>query len=428
MTWVATAGVLALGLTACGPSEGGQSDGDSESASLRIAWSGSDDRTQRTEEALDLYREQHPEVDIQVEFTTSTNFWDRLTTQVAGGNAPDIIQMSGQTLAEYASSDVLLDLEPYVGEQIDIDGWDQELLDRQTLDGTLYGVPPGVDAHGLIYNVTKFDELGIDPLPTEWSWSDYREIVNAISEAGGDAYYGSEDGGSSYEAFQTFLAQRGKTLFNGPAQAAELGFESDDLHDWWQMWGELQEQGAVVPPDMQTEFGLNPENSGVIQDYAAMDWTTSSQFTNFVGLTDDELDITTYPFGPNGTPGQVWRAGLAWSITSSSEHPDVAADLINFLVNDESAARAQLATRGVPASPSAADIVRDEVDDTEIRSFEHLETVQELDAEITPLLPVGWGDFVDAYQRIYYEYAYGRMSLDDAVETFMTEASAAVES
>lgn len=414
--------VLVAGLAACGndgDSAGAGGDGGSDEVSLRIAWSGSDERNTRTQDALDLYVEQNPHVEISVEYTTATNFWDRLTTQVAGGNAPDIIQMSGQVLSQYATSDVLLDLGPYVDDgTIDVDGWEEEPLEAQTIDGVLYGIPPGLDGHALVYDATKFEELGIEPPSETWTWSEFGDLAREIAAAGGEGYYGTEDGGPQYEVLQSFLNQRGKQLFDGN----ELGFEAADVQDLWQFWGDLREDGAAVPADLQTAQGANPENSGVVQGYAAMDFTTSSQYTNFVGLSPGEVGMATYPFGDDGEPGQVWRAGMAWSVTRTSASADEAAKLIDFLVNDSEAGALLQTTRGVPASPAIREEVLGTVDETEQRSFEHLEIVQSHDALVTPVLPTGFGDFNDLYQRLYYEYAFGRMSLDEAADQLMSEA------
>lgn len=414
-----TAAGLVIALVGCGQQDGGSSGGGQDGGVvLRIAWSGSDDRNVRTQEALDLYMEQHPNVDIKVEYTTSTNFWDRLTTQVAGGNAPDIIQMSGQLLARYATSDVLLDFGEFVPDPVSDEGWEEAPLEAQTIDGTLYGMPPGVDGHAVLYDVAKFEELGIEVPGSEWTWSEFGELAQQISDAAGDGYYGSEDGGPQYEALQTFVNQRGKQLFDGD----KLGFDKKDLTDFWQMWTDLRVSGASVPADLQTAQGANPENSGIVQGYAAMDFTTSSQYSNFVGLSPNSVGMTTYPFGDDGEPGQVWRAGLAWSITKNTQFPAEAADLIDFLVNDSEAGAVLQTTRGVPASPTIREEVRGEVDEAERASFEYLDLIQSYDAQITPVLPVGFGDFNELFQRLYYEVAFDRMSVDEAVEQFFTEA------
>ncbi|WP_213452189.1 ABC transporter substrate-binding protein [Rhizomonospora bruguierae] len=425
---VALSAALALPLAAC---SGNSADTDtaqpldsSKPVTLRIAWSGSQDRTDRTLKAIDLFKQKHPNVTVNYESTTSTNFWDKLTTQVAGGNAPDIIQMSGQTLKQYVTSGVLLNIEPYVDNgSIDLSDWEKPLLDAQTIDGVLYGIPPGVDAHAIIYNATKLRQLGIAPPTSNWTWDDYTRMVCEIHQKGGAKYWGSEDGAPQYELLQVFLAQRGKKMFQ---DGGGLGFADQDVKDLWAIWGDLQKQGCVVPPAVQQENGANPEGSPVVKDFGAMDWTTSSQFENFVSLTKDQLGLVTYPFANDGTPGQVWRAGMAWSITKNSKNAAWAAALINFMVNDPDAGSALGTSRGVPASPAIRKLVEGTADAAAKQTFDNLTLVQATEsAQITPVFPAGFNDFNKAYQSAYYNYAFGRVGLDDAVKQFMTAATAA---
>lgn len=177
-----------------------------------------------------------------------------------------------------------------------------------------------------------------------------------------------------------------------------------------------------MPPDLQTAQGANPENSGVVQGYAAFDFTTSSQYTNFVGLSPNKVDMVTYPFADDGEPGQIWRSGLAWSITRTSPDVDEAAKLIDFLVNDSEAGAILQTTRGVPAAPQIREEVREQVDEVEVRSFEYLDTILEFGATATPIFPPGFGDVRDLYQRLYYEVAFERLTIEQAVEQFFAEA------
>lgn len=390
----------------------------SEQVTLRIGWSGSQDRTDRTLKAIDMFTTMYPNVTVNYETTTSTNYWDKLTTQVAGGNAPDIIQMSGQTLKQYVDNGVLDSIQPYVDNGlISLDGWEEPLLNAQTIKGVLYGVPPGVDAHAIILNATKLKELGIAIPETTWTWDDYAALCAEITQKSGSGYWGSEDGAPQYEVFQVFLAQRGKTLFTSDAK---LGFTAQDLTDFWGRWGALQDAGVIVPPDIQQENGANPEGSGTVKGYAAMDWSTSSQFTNFQSLTSDELVMLTYTYANDGTPGQVWRAGLAWSIVHNSKHPQWAAALINFLVNDQNAALAQGTTRGVPGAPAVRPGVEAHATVTEQLVFENLTMIQGLQgSQITSVFPNGflqwWGDF----QRLYYSYVQKQTTLEESVSQLM---------
>ena len=412
----AVAALTAVVIAGCGGSGDQAGQGDVE---LRVAWSGSDDRNARTQEALDLFMERNPDVSIKVEYTTTTNFWDRLTTQVAAGEAPDIIQMSGQTLAQYATNDVLFDMGEFMPDPIDVSDWEEEPLAAQTFDDTLYGIPPALDGHALIYDATKFEELGIEPPTETWTWSEFADLARAVKAAAGDDYYGTEDGGAQYEVLQSFLLQRGKVMFDADGR---LGFDRQDVVDLWTFWAGLRDEGTAVPADVQMEYGTSPENSGVVQGFAAMDFAVSSLYTNYVALTPRDVGITTYPFGDDGTPGQVWRAGFAWSITRSSDHPDEAARLIDFLVNDPDAGEILLTTRGVPASPAIREEVRAVVDEADQASFDYLDTLLEHGATITPLLPAGFRDFRDLYERLYYEVAFGRMTIEEGADELMAQA------
>lgn len=403
-------------LTGCGDSDDQAEDGAVE---LRVAWSGSDERNRRTQEALDLYMERNPHLSITVEYTSTTDFWDRLTTQVAAREAPDIVQMSGQTLAQYATNDVLYDMAEFTPDPIDVADWEEEPLAAQTFDGTLYGIPPALDGHALVYDATKFEELGLEPPSETWTWSEFADLARAVKTAAGDDYYGTEDGGAQYEVLQSFLLQRGRELFD---EDGRPGFERQDIVDLWTFWAELRDEGVAVPANVQTEYGTSPENSGVIQGFAAMDFAVSSLYTNYVALTQRDVGITTYPFGDDGTPGQVWRAGFSWSITRGSDHPEEAARLIDFLVNDPDAGELLLTSRGVPASPAIREEVRAVVDEADQASFDYLETLQAHDATINPLMPTGFPDFRDLYERLYYEVAFDRMTIDEGADELLRQA------
>ena len=69
-----------------------------------MAWWGSEERHQRTIEALDLFAEVNPNVaEVTPEIGTFDSHFDKLAVQTAGGNAPDVFQMSGQYINEYAA-------------------------------------------------------------------------------------------------------------------------------------------------------------------------------------------------------------------------------------------------------------------------------------------------------------------------------------
>ena len=84
---------------------------DPNNATLRFTWWGNDTRTKLTNQAIEAYQKANPGVTIKPEPGEWANYWDKLATQVAANDAPDIIQMDEKYIAEYGKRGALLDLE-----------------------------------------------------------------------------------------------------------------------------------------------------------------------------------------------------------------------------------------------------------------------------------------------------------------------------
>ena len=107
-----------LGLAACAsasPTPGGTSAPGTPAGpvTLRISTWGSDSRTRMTEQAIDLFEAANPDIKVTLENAQFSGYWDRLATQVAAGDAPDVIQLDEANFSAYAGRRVLADLAPY---------------------------------------------------------------------------------------------------------------------------------------------------------------------------------------------------------------------------------------------------------------------------------------------------------------------------
>ena len=80
---------------------------------LRCFWWGNPDRDKRTKAALDAYKAKSG-TEISAEALGWGDYWTKLGTQTAGGNAPDLIQMDYRYIFEYARRETLLALDAQV--------------------------------------------------------------------------------------------------------------------------------------------------------------------------------------------------------------------------------------------------------------------------------------------------------------------------
>src|SRR5690625_2334711 len=142
--------IAAMVLVACGSSDendatnnNAQTDNSSDDIiELRMAWWGGQERHDRTLEVIELYEERNPHIKIVPEYSGIEGYFDKLTTQFGGGNAPDIIQYGGN-LNDFVYRDVVLPLDDYVGDVLDISLHDENMIDAATFDGKFYGVTLG---------------------------------------------------------------------------------------------------------------------------------------------------------------------------------------------------------------------------------------------------------------------------------------------
>ncbi len=98
---------------------------------FRVAWWGTvarhELRHKLYNDILDKYEELHPHVKIIREFDNFNNYWHRLATQAAGGNAPEIITLHTQMYGrEYPEKQLIIPLDEFVERGIiRLDGWDR---------------------------------------------------------------------------------------------------------------------------------------------------------------------------------------------------------------------------------------------------------------------------------------------------------------
>src|SRR5215470_980761 len=83
------AGALAPLLSACNPDPAAKEAQDS----VRSSSYGDPTKLGVRSKLADQYTSSHPDVKMVFEGTATAEYWDKLATQMAGGNAPDVINI-----------------------------------------------------------------------------------------------------------------------------------------------------------------------------------------------------------------------------------------------------------------------------------------------------------------------------------------------
>ncbi|SDY26709.1 multiple sugar transport system substrate-binding protein [Evansella caseinilytica] len=393
-------------------------DSSDEIVELRIAWWGGQERHDLTLEIIDLYEARHPHVRITPEYSGFDGYFDKLSTQFAAGNAPDIIQYGGN-LNDYVYRDVVLALDAYLGSELDISLHDETMIEAATFDGKFYGVTLGTNAWGVLLNKTLFAEAGV-PLPdVDWTWDDFKDIAVELSESldgvAGTEYF-------DHNGFGIYIDQKGKLLH----EDGVLGIDQQDVEDWFALWQDLRDSGAVVIPEIQAASSTTPEQSMIVAREVAMQLIPSNQLGAYRNATQDELVFQLHP-GMNGRSGVALRPSQFMAGYSETEHPEEVAKFLHFMVNDLEATAILGNDRGAPVNSEVRENLMAIADETDADIFAYIDLVSRTsDSPYVPNLP-GYNETEALFKTTSEEIAFGKIDVQQGAEQYFTELTEVLE-
>lgn len=429
-------GGSALWLAGC--SDGGSSTGANtgagaaadggEDITVRVAWWGGEVRHAKFNEIYDLYEEENPNVTIAREAAEWTAYWERLPTQFAGGNAPDIVHMVERTVSEFAGEgrEQLMDLQPLIDQGlIDVQYFPENVLEGGMVNGKLVMLLIGGTIPATMYNQGLFDQAGIAVPPADWEWELFHQTAVDLTQALPDGTYGATDSSTSAALFETYLLQEGKSLFAADG-SPELAFEVADTARWFQLWQELRDAGGIPPA------GLTAENSGApfedqffARGTTAMNVQNHNQLVTFQeAVGDSELHIL--PFPQAGERPAAMVLGSYVSMNADTSHPEESASVIDFFLNDPDANLVYGMEIGVPANTNWQEAIRGSLSPAEQRVLEFTESVQDI-SFIAPVRPVGGGLIETLLVELGQAVSFGELTPEQAGQQLESELSASIE-
>ncbi|WP_346243868.1 extracellular solute-binding protein [Shouchella clausii] len=429
--WPGVAGmclVSVVALAACSSSETEVAEGEGEGGEkadlksgqteLRVAWWGSQARHDRTIEAIKLFEAENPDIAVTTEFTGWDGYWERMSTQAAGRNLPDVIQMDLQYINEYVSRDLLVDLTPYVENgTLDFSDVDDIYLEGGIVEEGLYGINLGSNAMSIAYDAEIFAEAGVPELEPGYTWDDYIEAVKTINENLDGMY--AYAFGDNLNFFKHYLRQHDLWLYN--EDNTGLGYDDDKyLIDFLNMYKDLLDSGVAAPPDVKAEVqGIQDEL--IVHSRASTFSPHSNQIVALNEAAGRKLQMTTLPAMEGGSEASFIKPSLLFSATSQGDKSEEAARFINFFVNSIEANEILNAERGVPISEKVRDHLYDHVSENTQLQFDYVQLVEQRAAPIHPPDPAGTGQILDLYARMIEEFEYELLSAEEFAERFRGE-------
>jgi multiple sugar transport system substrate-binding protein len=419
--WAVAASASAILLLAgCSGTSGSDSTpSGGKPVTLTMVWWGDDVRAQATNQAVKLFEKEHPNITVKTTSLPYDGYFDKLSTQIAANDAPDVQQLQGEFMVQYANQGALLDLK-----KVDTAKLDPGTTHNGKIDGQQDAVPTGLSTLVVVANTKLFKQAGVEiPDDQTWTWDDYDRIAAQITKNSPKGTFGAKSLGWDITEAATWVKQRGHQLFS---KDGKLTAKQDDLASLFEQAKKMMDDGASPSASETAEqLTLAPEQSGVATNRYAMQLDAASNLPALQKAQGGDLKLLRLPSrsGKKGDAKMMFVASQYWGASARTEHPAEAQMLIDFLANSTKAGKVLGVTRGTPPNSAVRNAVLPTLDPTDKTVVDFMGEISDETVDAV-LAPAGAAPFTKNLQRYTGEVLFGRQTAEEAAKNLMRETEA----
>ena len=322
---------MAASLTACGVESSKNASADpNEKATIRVAWWGSDSRLKRTQQVIDKFEAAHPNITIEPEYGDYTSYFDKLNVQLAGGEAPDLIQI-GEDFRTYSDQGMFLDL-AQVSDQLKLDGLADSVRQMGQSNGTQYLAPMTTGMLAVLVNTDLLKQVG-DEIPSNtdtWTWSDFEKWNQEIISKSGGALQGPGFLNNGY-GLGIWASQHDE-----PAQWDDSGVKVSEpiLTAFFQKFKDWTSGDNPVsgPVDRWSEgMHVTTDQNPFSTKKQAVNIAMANQVDTFAKSSGQNIEALPLPSDDQSFNWMTQQLSIGWAINAKSECPAQTAEFLNYM-------------------------------------------------------------------------------------------------
>ena len=419
---VAAAAALAMtaGTAACGSADaggGGDADGRTQ---ITLSWWGSEKRLKLTQQAVELFERKHPNIKVNMENCDYSGYFDKLNVSIAGDAAPDVFQIGTDHIPVYGSQGTLLDLSQ-VSDTLDLTQMTDAMRALGQYDGMQYAAPVSLTSFGLAVNNEALKKIGL-ALPENagsWTWAEFEDFARQIVAKSNGETIGAGVPLNTY-GLQLWARQHGEELFKD----GKVGISKGTMADLFSKFRAAIDEKLVGSADQWAESTSSIETSPAGTGKQAMLFTQATQLSAYSAATGTEdWSLVMMPTDTPQTKYMYNRMSMSWAIGAKTEHPKEAAELLDFLINDEEAGKILGTERGIPANPKVREVAKQNASNVEKKVMDFVDKTEELSGSAPTETPNGASDSDNLITRNAQDVAFGAKTPEQAAQSYIDELS-----
>ncbi|MEV4411497.1 ABC transporter substrate-binding protein [Catellatospora sp. NPDC049609] len=329
-----------------GPAPAGPGDNGEASGTIRLLtpiFEGTEGQ-KTLEGLLATFKQQHPKVSVEVDYTTYGKLSEKLTTSIASGRPYDVMLMGVGWIPPFAAKGVLADLGE--DQQELTSRFNKRVVDPGVYQGKVYALPIMLDTRFGYYRKDIFAEAGLSAAPK--NFDELRDMGRKLTKREGGKLVRAGLDILANDLRQTFLpllwanggelfTPDGKVAFNSPAGVGALQFMTD-----------------VILTDKTEDFGFTAPGAAtgvpLVQGRAAMMVGHNNVWLEIEKNAPDLIKDGKIGFFPiANTRPAMFQGGTLGTVSAKSQSPAAAKALVRYLADSDAALAACKQRGNVPA-------------------------------------------------------------------------------
>ncbi|MBU2670562.1 sugar ABC transporter substrate-binding protein [Actinoplanes bogorensis] len=304
-------------LTACGGGDDAGSDGP---ITLRMTtWSANEAHVKLFDSIAAEYKTTHPDVTVKFDALPFENYTTTVTTQIAGGNAPDIAWILEGSAPDFVASGALAPLDDSIENAADLVPAATALWKS---DGKLMAYPFSTSPFGVFVNTDM-----VKTLPAQWTWENAIAAASAAAKKTGKQGLVVRD--FDYKDWTNLTSVfRGWGAEAWSADGKTCGFDQKPMVDAMTFLHKAIFTDKALPaPGVSADF------------FAGESAMTIAQISRASLLKEDGFGWTLVPLpaGPAGDYSVIGQGGLG--VLKKGKNASAAAEFVKFFTNEANSAK-----------------------------------------------------------------------------------------
>jgi len=313
-------------------------EAEGEDGPVTITWGmwGSPAEIATHQAVADAFMEEHPEIQIEITSEPWADYFTKMQTLWASGDAsqiPDVLFLT--PIVPYAAQGVLENLDPYIEQAgYDLEDFWPGLLEYASYEGSVYGFPRDMSAEVLYYNKDVFDEAGVEYPTDDWTWDDLRTAAEALTVRDGEQItrYGLAMEGGKY---QLWVGQNRGAYFDDLSNPSVCTLDAPEAVEAIDFFAGMMNDGIAMRDANLSQAG--GDAAVFASGQAAMIIQNASRVSQF-NQADLNYDIAAVPI-PEGGQRSASAAGAAWTMSAGSDNKDEAWTFLSWLQSTDGGQR-----------------------------------------------------------------------------------------